>query len=341
MWIIRKYECIKMNTLKKINLLPLAAESLGVRSMSIFVQTPDIRILIDPGCALGPYRYKLFPHPKEYEKLIETTNKMINFSKKADYLVISHFHHDHFKPPIEDYFTLNSNLEIFNEIFTNKKILIKNSELGCSKNSINRSKFFISYTKNISESVQLADEKIFIEGETKICFSKPVFHGELNSKAGKVILTTIKYQNESILHSSDVQGPLLNETAKLIIKSNPNIAIIGGPPLYLDFFRNNLAYKVNAVKNMIKIQKKIPKVIFDHHLLRMQDWKDEIYNTVKNLGEKYVQFFTFASYLGLEENLLEANRKILYKKYPVSEKFVKWTLLNEKSKIMTPPPLDS
>ena len=332
---------MKMNILKKIKFTPISAESLGVRSLSILVETPDTKILIDPGCALAPNRYKLSPHPKEYEKLIEITNQIIRFSKKADYLVISHYHHDHFKPPIEDYFTLNSNLDIFNEIYTNKKILIKNPDLGCSKNSRKRAKLFISFTKDISKFIKFADKLTFIENETEIRFSKPVFHGELNSRSGKVIITTVKYQNESILHASDVQGPLLNETTELIINVNPNLAIIGGPPLYLNFFEKNLAYKVNSIKNMIKIQKKIPMVIFDHHLLRMQDWRETFFNTTKNIGEEKVKFFTFASYLGLEENLLEAKRKILYERYPVSEKFQKWTLLNEKSKIVTPPPLDS
>ena len=54
-----------MKELKKIEVHPLAYESLGVRSMSTFIQTPDVSLLIDPGVTLGPRR-PIIPHPKEY-----------------------------------------------------------------------------------------------------------------------------------------------------------------------------------------------------------------------------------------------------------------------------------
>ena len=54
-----------MKGLKKIEVHPLAYESLGVRSMSTFIQTPDVSLLIDPGVALGP-RKPIIPHPREY-----------------------------------------------------------------------------------------------------------------------------------------------------------------------------------------------------------------------------------------------------------------------------------
>jgi predicted metallo-beta-lactamase superfamily hydrolase len=43
-------------------IVPLAFDSFGVRSMSTFVETDDLRILIDPGVALAPIRYGLEPH---------------------------------------------------------------------------------------------------------------------------------------------------------------------------------------------------------------------------------------------------------------------------------------
>ncbi|NHI91096.1 MAG: hypothetical protein EAX96_01250 [Candidatus Lokiarchaeota archaeon] len=330
-----------MNELKNIELLPISAESLGVRSLAVSVKTPDLKIIIDPGCALAPNRDGYYPHPIEYENLIKFTLKILKFSKDVDYLIISHYHHDHFKPPIEDYFTLNSNFEIFDELYSNKKVLIKNPSLGCSRNSQNRAKLFISKCKKIAEKVEFADQMTFFEGDTEIKFSDPVFHGELNSKGGKIIMSQVIYQDESILHASDVQGPILNETTDWILKSNPNIAIIGGPPLYLSYFQKNLAYRINAIKNMRKILKKIPISIFDHHLLRTKDWNRIALNTLKQIGESDLRILTFASYLKIQDNLLEANRKILYDSFPVSEKFLKWLSLNEKIKKITPPPLDS
>ena len=44
-----------------MNITPLAADSLGARSMATLVATPDVTILLDPSVRLGPYRYDLPP----------------------------------------------------------------------------------------------------------------------------------------------------------------------------------------------------------------------------------------------------------------------------------------
>lgn len=45
-----------------MEILPLAAESLGTRGMCIFVKTEDQNILVDPSVSLGPLRYGLKPY---------------------------------------------------------------------------------------------------------------------------------------------------------------------------------------------------------------------------------------------------------------------------------------
>ena len=51
--------------LGEIEITPLAAESLGTRSLCTHVVTPDVSILFDPSVALAK-RYNLEPHPTEY-----------------------------------------------------------------------------------------------------------------------------------------------------------------------------------------------------------------------------------------------------------------------------------
>jgi len=48
-----------------MKITPLAADSLGARSMATIVETPDVSVLIDPSVRLGPFRYDLRPHPTE------------------------------------------------------------------------------------------------------------------------------------------------------------------------------------------------------------------------------------------------------------------------------------
>ena len=49
----------------EIRVLPLAYESFGVRGMATYVETDDVKLVIDPGSALGP-RFRLNPHEQEY-----------------------------------------------------------------------------------------------------------------------------------------------------------------------------------------------------------------------------------------------------------------------------------
>ena len=53
-----------------MKIIPLAFDSLGVRSMATGVET-DLRIIIDPGAALGPSRYNLPPSKIELQRLEE------------------------------------------------------------------------------------------------------------------------------------------------------------------------------------------------------------------------------------------------------------------------------
>ena len=57
--------------LRHIRVVPLAAESFGVRSMCTYVETSDIKVLLDGGVSLCPIRYGLPPHPQEFRAIIE------------------------------------------------------------------------------------------------------------------------------------------------------------------------------------------------------------------------------------------------------------------------------
>src|SRR5256885_8843455 len=49
-----------------VRVIPLAAESLGVRSMATYVEVGDLGILIDPGATLAPTRWGLPPAEAEW-----------------------------------------------------------------------------------------------------------------------------------------------------------------------------------------------------------------------------------------------------------------------------------
>src|SRR2546426_3631894 len=50
-----------------VRVIPLAAESLGVRSMATYVEAGDLGILIDPGATLAPARWGVPPADAEWQ----------------------------------------------------------------------------------------------------------------------------------------------------------------------------------------------------------------------------------------------------------------------------------
>jgi predicted metallo-beta-lactamase superfamily hydrolase len=51
-----------------MKIVPIAFDSLGVRSMATYVETNDVKIVIDPGVSVSPDRYSLPPHRMELDR---------------------------------------------------------------------------------------------------------------------------------------------------------------------------------------------------------------------------------------------------------------------------------
>lgn len=114
---------------KTLKIYPISAESFGVRSFCIFVTTEQCSLLLDPGCALGPFKKNTIPHPLELKKQRHTTQLIQDIAKTCDLVFISHYHHDHFKPNLDDNIYVYSNNEIFSDIFSNKIVIAKDPDL--------------------------------------------------------------------------------------------------------------------------------------------------------------------------------------------------------------------
>jgi len=88
--------------LKHIHVVPLAAESFGVRSMCTYVETPDVKILLDAGVSLCPYRFGLPPHLLEFKAIEDCRRKIAEAAERAEIVTVSHYHFDHHTPSYED-----------------------------------------------------------------------------------------------------------------------------------------------------------------------------------------------------------------------------------------------
>ncbi|WP_457753281.1 MBL fold metallo-hydrolase [Thermococcus sp.] len=287
-----------------MKIIPLASESLGVRSLATYVKIGKTGILIDPGAALGPKRYSLPPAKAELEALMKAREKIQSYAKKADIVTISHYHYDHHTPFFEGIYE-SSSPEKAREIYEGRILLIKHPKENINFSQRKRAWNFLKEAEKLAKKIEYADGKFFDFGDFIMEFSPAVPHGSEGTKLGFVIMVMIDDGANRLVHASDIQ--LLNrKAAEWIIKQIPDILITGGPPTYLEGYRVKNAWNT-GLKNLNEIIKETnAQIILDHHLIR---------------DKRYPEFFaqlekeplTFARFLKGEDKPLEAYRKELHK----------------------------
>lgn len=317
-----------------MKVIPIAFESLGVRSMCTFIETKDVKLMIDPGMSLG-LRYGKMPHPKEYKSLIKARKKMYKEAEKTDLIIITHYHIDHYTQlKITDYMWTWSEPENTEKLYEGKKILLKDYRNNINLNQKRRGWIHWKLLNKIGCKVEIADNKIININNTRIRISEPIPHGEENSKLGYVLMVEIEEENEKVLYASDIQGPQTTKLTNEIIMLKPNIAIIGGPTTYITTQTKRIMETINNIKTL---KNNIPKVILDHHILRDRDWRKYFNKIREKEGKNRIQ--TAAEYMGKKNKTLECIRDLLYEKYEPSKEFLKWCRSINKHRGKEPPPI--
>ena len=326
--------------LKHIKVVPLAAESLGVRSMCTYVETPNVKILLDAGVSLCPNRFGLPPHPMEFKAIDESRRKIADAAEKSEIITLSHYHFDHHTPSYEDWLcNWTAPNETARQIYEGKTVLIKNPKEKINYSQRRRGWMFQKTGGKYAEKLEIADGKTFSFDDTKIRFSEPVFHGPENSALGWVLMTTIECQNEKFMFAPDVQGPMSTHTLEIIIKEKPQLITIGGPPLYLAEFRVGEEQIQTGLKNLEKVVDAVPCVIIEHHILRDENWREKTKNVFNKACEAGCKFLTSAEFSGSENSFLEALRKRLFIENPPSKEFERWMRGNSEAKKHVKPPI--
>ena len=325
-------------TLKEIKISPLAAESFGVRSMCTLVETPDIVILLDAGVSLCPYRFSLPPHPIEFQTIFKLRQRIAEAANKASVVTISHYHFDHHTPSFEDWVVnWTEECETARQIYHDKTVLIKNPKENINASQRQRAWMFQKTGGKTAKNLVSADGKTFTFGKTALRFSEAVAHGSDNSVLGWVIMTTVELEGERFMFAPDVQGPMSNHTTELILKEQPSVIMLGGPPLYLEGLRVDVDSLNRGLKNLESIVSEVPLVIFEHHALRGDNWQQKISQIYQHASTIGHSIMTSAQYSGEENLLLESKRKQLFRENPPSQEFEEWMKTLKNVKIKKPP----
>jgi len=324
--------------LRKIRVVPLADESFGVRSMCTYVETPDLRILLDAGVSLAPNRFGFPPHSREYEAIAECREKIAEASEKAEVVTLSHYHFDHHTPSYVDWFCNWSSPDVAKQIYEGKIVLVKSYREMVNFSQRRRGWMFQKTGGKHAKILEIADGRTFDFGDTSVGFSEPVFHGPADSMLGWILMTSIEYDGEKMLFASDVQGPMCDTTLETILAEQPQLIVIGGPPTYLSEFRVREEHIALGMQNLEKLATTVPVVVLGHHLLRDKEWKQlsqPIFDAAKKSGHSVVPA---AEFIGKENSMLESRRKHLFELEPPEVDFERWMKLPlPKRKLVKPP----
>ncbi len=285
-----------------MKITPLAAESMGSRSMAVFVETLDCKILMDPGVSISPNRYGLAPHPFEKWCFQKHWERIQLFARLADILVITHYHSSHFMPNIK-------------ELYRNKILLMKNPNQKMDIRQRNLAFTFLKRMHGIPKEIVYVDDKTLLFGDTQIIFSPPVPHG-LSKENGFVIQATVHEKDQTFLFSSDIQGSCRKEQLEYILSQNPLFLYLDGPVIQKSAVAEETLQK--SLAHIIKIIEKtmVTTIIIDHHVLRELQWKHRMEPVFAVANRHHVQIQTAAEFRGEEDQLLEARRKELYANDP-------------------------
>jgi predicted metallo-beta-lactamase superfamily hydrolase len=279
----------------------LGVESLGVRGLCCVVEIEDRKIVIDPGLALGYQRDGLLPHPAQVAVGEQVRRTIIAALGDATDVVMSHFHGDHVPLPDANPYQLQAQRVV--PLCRTTRLWAKGTE-GLSPSMVHRRALL---GETLGREIPNAEG----QGNGILAFSPAVPHGKPHSHLGTVMMTRIEGEDAVFVHASDIQ--LLDDRAvSLLLDWRPDIALIGGPPLYLS--KLLLEQRAVAWANAKRLAHHVGTLILDHHLLRSEEglsWLDRL------SSETGQQVVCSADLTGQPRCLLEARRVQLYEEMPV------------------------
>ncbi|MBN2151307.1 MAG: hypothetical protein JW839_07680 [Candidatus Lokiarchaeota archaeon] len=330
--------------LDQIKVEILGAESMGVRSMCCTVTTPDISFLMDPGCSLGPRKGNEIPHPLEYKKLHELTDRILSSASRCGRIFISHYHHDHYKPRMADELYVHTSNALTSDLYRGKEIYIKSPGHHIGRNQEARCRYFKQSVSRLASTIHDADFRRFEFGGTTVDFSHPVPHGEPGTKLGHVIMARVSVEDEHFVFAPDVQGPVVEDTAKFILDTPVDVLFVGGPPFYLEEGLKSFPFD-EARRLMVKLHEHIPLIVLDHHCCRDQASYNSYVKATRaeakgSAAARGHVITSAAGFMGTELAFLESSRDRFYAECPPSADFVQWMNLAPGKRNQTLPPVE-
>jgi predicted metallo-beta-lactamase superfamily hydrolase len=283
----------------------IGSESLGVRGLSCFLEHRGIKVLIDPGVALGFTRWGFHPHPIQAVAGDKVRNRIKEIWRSVDYVVLSHMHGDHVPLYNANPFQLDLHHLDYNDKL---RIIAPDPSRLKGRGRIRLEKIIEVYCDSVITF------KYGGFGVGPINIYGPFSHGISSNTLTFASLIDI---GEKVIHLSDTEL-LCDKLIDLTVKLKPDIIITDGPPVYR-FLHNPTRIEAllrKASTNVARLTKVAHTIIIDHHINRC----DEGYQWITTISRKHrdVKIVTAAEYMKKTPLFLESWRRTLYKYYPVN-----------------------
>jgi uncharacterized protein len=273
-----------------MKVIPLAAESLGVRSMATYVEVGRTGILIDPGATLAPARFGLPPTADEWEALRRSNDRISAYAARSSFVFVSHYHEDHFRSDPASY--------------VGRIVLAKDPRRMIGGKQAQRAEALWKVLDGQAK-VERADGARRREADLELCVSPPLPHGVDGSPFGSIVALTIvdPAERERFVFASDLQGPASAVAAAYLIQQRPTLLYLSGPVSYLEREVGRDAIE-RAIDHLVRVVEATGcRVIMDHHALRDAGYAERF----GRLWETR-RVVTAAAYLGVDEAPLESRR---------------------------------
>ena len=277
-----------------MRVMPLAAESLGVRSMATYVEVGDTAILIDPGATLAPARYGLPPAEAEWEALRRANDRISAYAARANLVFVSHYHEDHYRSDPATY--------------AGRTVVAKEPRRMVGGQQSRRGVALWTSLDAVAR-LEVADGWRRREPHVELSVSPPLPHGVEGTPLGYVVALTVVdvAERQRFVFASDVQGPLSAVAVGWLIQQRPTLLYLSGPPSYIE--RELPAGAVDrGIDHLVRVMDTTGcRVIMDHHALRDPGYSmrfERLWSTGRVI--------TAAAHLGVETMALEARRRALW-----------------------------
>jgi uncharacterized protein len=273
---------------------PLAAESLGVRSVATYVECGQTRVLIDPGAILAPSRFNLAPVEEEWEALRRANDRISGYAARASLIFVSHYHEDHFRHDLG--------------LYAGRHLWAKDPKRYITGRQAQRAERLWSALATSCPPAS-AEGRRLETMDAVLQASPPLSHGPDGTSLGYVVALTVEDRREGtrFVHASDVQGPLSAVAAAYLARQRPTLLYLSGPPAYLE---SQLGADLvdRGIEHLLRIIDQTGcRVILDHHALRDAAYPERF----RRLWETG-RVVTAAGFLGERDAPLEARRRELW-----------------------------